>query len=986
MALKGKTYTTHAGENLADLTVAKLIKTLPADKPLALADITLYVPSPRAGLALKEAFIKQSGAGILPKIHMMSFHDEDMDVHRFERDDLEKGDVVSSLGRQMVLTQLVQTAFEKDTFNQNFEKATALSSLFSKLKAYGLTIEDVEREIPESLSHHFKKNLNFFKIAFEFYPQWLKENHKIDTVDAAQKAVEVEVERLQQKGMQNPIWAVGFSDTTPLGFKLLKEILNHEQGVLIFSALDQEMVDDLFDTLPQTHPQFTLKRMLQKLQIQRAQVDFLGETESSPKNKCWNQALAPAEGLQKINEQTALLGMQGSTLIEANSESEEAEIIALLMRESLEQKGQTCALISPDRGLSLRVEACLKKWHINVDDSAGVPLLSTPLGQIFYMVVNLVSEHFSPLLFAEFLHHKLSFLDNIENKKHKIKALEHHVLRGEKPALGFVGLKRKLQKSLQDPRKDETLAPDALGFIEELEHVFKPLLGQGTSYTIDFWITKHLDVLKNILQKQDDDHLDIFDDEAGQTLLAMLSSWQDAAQEVQKVDLETYMDILSNVMANTAVRKRQSTHPRLFIWGPMESRLQNVDRVIVGAMNEGVWPRKSTADVWFNSQICEKLGMPSPHIHVGMSGHDLLNLVTQKEVYMTRTLKDSEGETIPSRFLSRLKSVMPEPVFAELQAKGQVWKNRVGQIRLQGDVQRLKQPSVQVPVQRRPHVWSASTVKDIMQCPYKFYINKVLKIQALEPYEEGFSASLKGQLIHKILESFFVEVAHMPPPYKGDKNDENAIYEHLIKQAKVAFEAVEEKASKALGLKQFEKIAQAFARKVVEDHKNNVVPVYFEKGAQAMLDSGVKLYAKADRVDKDANGFVVIDYKTGQPPKVDDVLNGTEPQMATEAVILNKGGFGQNAKLSELQYWHVSGKKGEGIKISNAVGKKADLQEFVAQAEDALTDISHQMYKGEHPFEAFPGGEAMEEKKGPCRYCDYAGICRFKDWVSHADE
>ena len=986
MQIKGQVYTSQSGENLAEAVVEKIMGSLPKSNPLALTDITIYVPSPRAGLALKEAFIKQNGAGLLPAIHMMSFHDEDMDAHRFERNDLEKKEIISSLGRQMVLTQFVQTAYPSYSFNKCFEQATALSSLFSKLKAYDLTLSDVEKEIPENLSNHWKQNVEFFKIAFQFYPNWLGGNHKVDTVDAAQKAVEVELESLQKNGMKNPIWAVGFSDTTPLGFKLLKEIISHEKGVLIFSSLDKNMSDDLFESVPETHPQFTLKRMLSKLEIKRAEVTFLKENITSSRALCWQQALAPAAGLKKLDDTTALQGLKGLSYVEAATESEEAELIALMMRETLESENKTCALISPDRRLSLRVEACLKKWGVNVDDSAGMPLLSTPVGRLFYMIVNLVNEYFSPLVLAEFLHHKHTNLGHIENKKQKLKALEHLVLRGEKPAAGFVGLRQKLQKSLQNERKDGSLAPDAATLLDELENVFKPLLGKGAKYKVDFWISKHLNILKTVLKQDENDDLNIFDDESGQTLLGMLSSWQDAAKDVNEINLETYMGMLAGVMSTTAVRKKQSTHPRLFIWGPMESRLQNVDRVIVGALNEGVWPRQVAADVWFNSTICEKLGIPNAQVHVGMSAHDLLNLVTQKEVFMTRTLKDAEGETIPSRFISRFESVMPKHVFEQLLQTGGVWKSRVKSLRLNGDVNRINPPKPTPEIQRRPAIWSASTARDIMQCPYKVYVRKVLKLEALEAYEESFSAALKGQLIHKVLESFFVEVAHMPPPFTGDKSNKTEVYNHLMLQARVAFEAVEEKASKALGLKQMEKIAHAFAHKVVQDHLNGTLPLSIEKDASVLLESGVKLYAKADRIDQSKEGLVVIDYKTGAPPSTKDVLKGTEPQMAVESVILKRGGFERHSSVKALEYWHVSGKKGEGIKFQNAIGAKEDLEAFTQMADDALNDITNEMHKSEKAYEAFPGGEAMEEKKGPCRYCDFAGVCRFKDWVSHANE
>ena len=65
---------------------------------------------------------------------------------------------------------------------------------------------------------------------------------------------------------------------------------------------------------------------------------------------------------------------------------------------------------------------------------------------------------------------------------------------------------------------------------------------------------------------------------------------------------------------------------------------------------------------------------------------------------------------------------------------------------------------------------------------------------------------------------------------------------------------------------------------------------------------------------------------------------------------------------------------------------KESLEEFTQIADEALNSITAEMHKGEKAYEAFPGGEAMEEKKGPCRYCEFAGLCRFKDWVSHVNK
>ena len=51
------------------------------------------------------------------------------------------------------------------------------------------------------------------------------------------------------------------------------------------------------------------------------------------------------------------------------------------------------------------------------------------------------------------------------------------------------------------------------------------------------------------------------------------------------------------------VRRPYGGHPRIFIWGLLEARLQKADLMILGGMNEGVWPSLPAPDPWLAPQI-----------------------------------------------------------------------------------------------------------------------------------------------------------------------------------------------------------------------------------------------------------------------------------------------------------------------------------------------------------------------------------------------
>ncbi|MEZ5927553.1 MAG: hypothetical protein R3C55_03600 [Parvularculaceae bacterium] len=90
----------------------------------------------------------------------------------------------------------------------------------------------------------------------------------------------------------------------------------------------------------------------------------------------WREMVANARaadpGLKSASE--------GFSLITAPDEESEANATALMLREALETPGRTAMLVTPDRNLSRRVAAKMRRWDVAVDDSAGIPFANSPCG------------------------------------------------------------------------------------------------------------------------------------------------------------------------------------------------------------------------------------------------------------------------------------------------------------------------------------------------------------------------------------------------------------------------------------------------------------------------------------------------------------------------------------------------------------------------------------------------------------------------------
>ena len=99
---------------------------------------------------------------------------------------------------------------------------------------------------------------------------------------------------------------------------------------------------------------------------------------------------------------------------------------------------------------------------------------------------------------------------------------------------------------------------------------------------------------------------------------------------------------------------------RVRIFGPLEARLQPVDRLVLGGLVEGVWPPETRADPWLSRPMRHELGLDLPERRIGLSAHDFAQALGAPEVILTRAAKLGGAPTVASRFVQRLAAVAGE--------------------------------------------------------------------------------------------------------------------------------------------------------------------------------------------------------------------------------------------------------------------------------------------------------------------------------------
>src|SRR5690606_16440080 len=104
-------------------------------------------------------------------------------------------------------------------------------------------------------------------------------------------------------------------------------------------------------------------------------------------------------------------------------------------------------------------------------------------------------------------------------------------------------------------------------------------------------------------------------------------------------------------------RPPQGGHPRIAILGLIEARLMQADIMILGGLNEGVWPGMPAPDPWLAPSIRKDLGLPGLESRIGLAAHDFASALGAPQVLITRARRGAGGPAVASRFWLRLKAM-----------------------------------------------------------------------------------------------------------------------------------------------------------------------------------------------------------------------------------------------------------------------------------------------------------------------------------------
>ena len=1010
-AARPKVFTIAAGAPFADLIARQLLSETAAE-PLRLAAYTLLVPNRRATRTLAEAFLRQSegAATVLPRL--VPLGDLSPDELAFQAEEpgtagalaLALKPAIGELRRRLDLSRLVRHWLERHRPHTLGSAASVLgladelARLLDELATHGVSLAGLERLLPEELAGHWQENVAFLDILRRAWPEHLKEQQALDPAER-RNAILAATAAAWQREPPGPVVAAGSTGSIPAVAHLLATVARLPEGRVVLPGLDETKDGRLVEGAagdPQ-HPQHSLVRLLAGLGVAPQEVQrWPGSPAPGPRHEILSLAFRPAaltEGWRALGESATPVqrarwrrGLAGVLWLDCPHPRGEAEAIALALRRTLNRPGRTAALVTPDRALARRVAAELGRWGLVLNDSAGQPLVRTPPLVLLSLLAEAASERLGPVALMALLKHPLTAggLSPAAFRR-EARRLERLVLRGPRPAPGAAGLVRALRRALQaaQPRQREALLP-LRPWLARLLRALRPflrLMESGERLPLAVLIDAHLAAAEALAATEREPGAKrLWAGEEGEAASLALQELRSEAEHLGGIAAEDYAGFLSAVLAGQVVRPRWGTHPRLFLWGPLEARLQAPDLMILAGLNEGTWPALADPGPWLSRPMRQALGLPAPEQRIGQAAHDLWQGLAARRVLLTRSAKVEGAPTRPARWLLRLAALAQS-----LGVAGSLRRFDAEALGLTDALDRPEHlapaaapPEPRPPVAARPRRLSVTQVETWLRNPYAIYARRILRLEALPALDEDPGAAERGQLVHGLLEAF-------ARAWPGPLGEDAAAWLQAALERQL--ELLDDRPGLALTWRPRLRRALRGYLELERARRPQLQALLAEQEGRLVLPGPAgpfELTAKADRLEQRLDGSVaVVDYKTGQPPKQQEVLSGLAAQLPLEAAMLLAGGFpGISAEsVAALEIWRLSGARGDGITVYPG-GRGAAQPTPDGLAALALAGLKALVERFDDPATPY----LAHPRPAVVLYDDYRHLARVDEWLTTGEE
>jgi RecB family exonuclease len=426
------------------------------------------------------------------------------------------------------------------------------------------------------------------------------------------------------------------------------------------------------------------------------------------------------------------------------------------------------------------------------------------------------------------------------------------------------------------------------------------------------------------------------------------------------------------------------------------ARYGEFDEVFLVGLVEGEWPRSSSKSIFYPASLLSQLDWPDSRAALAgerAAFEDLMGLA-RRQVHLSTFELENDAIVGPSVFLEGahrlgLRVIVPAPpVPSRMFVHEALASDPVEPSAVEGEASAwlaLRTARTEAAADRfhgaaasyKPASYSVSSLERYLQCPFRFFSERVLNLQEDPEDEATLNPKELGIFVHEVFQKFFEEwnrrghLGITPANLEQARGIFGEVIEPLL--AKLPDDEAAVQRTRLLGSAADEGLAEAVFQleaewetpvreRLLEHSLDGEFEIRTEAGTRR-----VSLRGKADRIDLlEDRSFRIIDYKLSRAPDRKQALQ--LPVYTVCAVQHLKQTRGEDWEPGQAGYI-AFGQDRQFVPML-ARGKTRDAA--LVDAQTRLIDAIDKIERGEFP--PTPADPMM------CTRCAHAAVCR-KDYV-----
>lgn len=462
----------------------------------------------------------------------------------------------------------------------------------------------------------------------------------------------------------------------------------------------------------------------------------------------------------------------------------------------------------------------------------------------------------------------------------------------------------------------------------------------------------------------------------------------------------TFSRLLDQLLSPMSVPFNGEPLKGLQIMGPLETRALDFKHLVILSCNEGVFPRRGASASFIPPELRKGFGLPTYERQDAIWSYYFYRMIQRAEtvtlLYDSRTEGLKNGEE--SRFIKQLEYHYNLPIKRSLARAGAKTHSDAGAIPKTNEHVRIVKDTV----------LSASSLKNYLDCPAKFYFSKVEGLKEENEVAEDLDAGMLGDIYHSTMQALYMGEGAMDPSHDMSDRESNAAFPRALKVITKDYISSWLKRKddikrrvRSLIITQLRSLEVSGRNLVLESIILQYVLKTLERDKEMMerlgVDSfriiglerqyfgeidGFKFVGYVDRMDSFLPGEVrIVDYKTGKVEDKDVDINDDNAVRTAEEL------FGENNEKRpriafQIFLYDILTRNDPDVKgsvVVNSIYQPAVLFKEgvrnVPMCDKFNEEVLERLHKvlGELTDTSVPWRRTDEEKT--CSWCDFKMIC-----------